>query len=174
MERLDQEPIQHETVLLLKKRKRKLAKEIEGPTGRISERTAGHWVQFGKYDLYVVKDDVFPVLVKEEAKFTINQNNNLMCLKTEHLCFLDIINFLVPGFTNDKFVKAYACLQTKGFFPYERIDSLDKLDSSSLPPHEAFYSSLEGCNISVEEYQYCQRVWKENNMNINARLSGVI
>ena len=87
-----------------------------------------------------------------------------MCLKTEHLRFLDIINFLAPGFTYDKFLKAYECPQTKRFFPYEWMDSLDKLDSSSLPPYEAFHSSLKGCNNSVEEYQYCQRIWEENNM----------
>ena len=56
----------------------------------------------GKYDLNVVKEVLFPVLVKEEeVKFTIKRNNNLMCLKTEHLRFLDIINFLAPGFTYD-------------------------------------------------------------------------
>ena len=120
----------------------------------------------GKYDLNVVKDVLFPVLVKEEeVKFTIKRNNNVMCLKTEHLRFLDIINFLAPGFSYDKFLKAYECPQTKGFFPYEWMDSLDKLQETSLPSHESFYSSLKGSNISVEEYQYCQRVWRENRMN---------
>ncbi|XP_031574896.1 uncharacterized protein LOC116308572 [Actinia tenebrosa] len=87
-----------------------------------------------------------------------------MCLKTEHLKFLDVTNFLAPGFSYEKFLKAYECPQTKGFFPYEWMDSLDKLDYPALPPHEAFYSSLTNTNISLEDYQYCHHVWQENNM----------
>ena len=71
----------------------------------------------GKYDLNVVKEVLFPVLVKEEeVKFTIKRLNNFMCLATEHLRFLDVSNFLAPGFSYDKFLKAYDCPQTKGKF----------------------------------------------------------
>ena len=119
----------------------------------------------GKYDLNAVKEFLFPVLVKnEEVLFTIKRNNNIMCLKTAHLRFLDVTNFLAPGFSYDKFLKAYECPQTKGFFPYEWMDSLDKLDQTYLPPHEAFYSSLKKDNITKEDYQYCLNVWSENNM----------
>ena len=58
-------------------------------------------------------------------------------------------------------MKAYECEQTKGFFPYEWVDGLDKLEETSLPPHAAFYSSLKNQNITNEEYQYCQQVWKD-------------
>lgn len=51
-----------------------------------------------------------------------------------------------------------------GFFPYEWVDSLDKLDSTELPPHDAFFSSLTNSNISDDEYTYCQQVWEENQM----------
>ena len=119
----------------------------------------------GKYDLNAVKEFLFPVLVaNEQVLFTIKRNNNFMCLKTEHLRFLDVTNFLAPGFSYDKFLKAYECPQTKGFFPYEWMDSLDKLEHSSLPPHEAFFSTLKNENISNEDYQYCQQVWSTNNM----------
>ena len=94
------------------------------------------------YDCYMnaVKEFLFPVLVQnEEVQFTIKRNKNFMCLKTDHLRFLDVTNFLAPGFSYAKFLKAYECPQTKGFFPYEWMDSLDKLDHPSLPPHDAFY-----------------------------------
>ena len=87
-----------------------------------------------------------------------------MCLKTNFLKFLDITNYMAPGFSYDQFLKAYECEQTKGFFPYEWIDGLDKLNEASLPPHEAFYSTLKNQNISAEEYRYCQQVWEENQM----------
>ncbi|KAJ7371340.1 hypothetical protein OS493_026440 [Desmophyllum pertusum] len=61
----------------------------------------------GKYDLNAVKDFLFPVLVQnEQVQFTIKRNNNFICLKTEHLRFLDVTNFLAPGFSYDMFLKA--------------------------------------------------------------------
>ena len=65
-----------------------------------------------------------------------------MCNKTEMLRFLDIKNYIAPGFSYDKFIKAYDVSQTKFFFPYEYVDSLEKLNHS-LPSHEAFYSNLK-------------------------------
>ena len=88
-----------------------------------------------------------------------------MCLKTKCLKLLDISNYVAPGFSYDQFLKAYECEQTKGFFPYEWVDGLDKLEKTSLPPHEAFFSSLKNQNITNEEYQYCQQVWEENEMS---------
>lgn len=65
-----------------------------------------------------------------------------MCLKTKHLRFLDVTNFLAPGFSYEKFLEAYEYPQTKGFFPYEWMDSLDKLQYPALAAYEAFFSSL--------------------------------
>ena len=87
-----------------------------------------------------------------------------MCIKTDSLQFLGILNYVAPGFSYDQFLRAYECEQTKGFFPYEWIDKLDKLKETSLPPHAAFYSSLKNTNITEQEYEYCQQVWEENNM----------
>lgn len=61
----------------------------------------------GKCDLNAVKEFLFPVLVQnEQVQFTIKRNNNFMCLKTRHLRFLDVTNFLAPGFSYDMFLKA--------------------------------------------------------------------
>ena len=120
----------------------------------------------GKYDLNAVKEFLFPYLIKTQpVKFTVKRNSNHMCLKTNSLKFLDITNYLAPGFSYDQFIKAYECEQTKGFFPYEWIDSLDKLEETSLPPHAAFYSSLKNQNITEQEYQYCQQVWEGKEMS---------
>ena len=98
----------------------------------------------GKYDLNAVKEFLFPVLVQNKGvQFTIKRNHNFMCLKTPHLRFLDVTNFLAPGFSYDKFLKAYECPQTKGFFHYELLDTLEKLEHPSLPPQEAVFSTLK-------------------------------
>ena len=46
----------------------------------------------------------------------------------------------------DGFLKAYNANITKGYFPYEYFDSLDKLNSTELPSYEHFYSFLKGKN----------------------------
>ena len=119
----------------------------------------------GKYDINAAKNPFFAHLVKQEqVKFVIKRNNNHMCLKTLHLKFLDITNYLAPGFSYDQFLKAYECTQTKGYFPYEWVDSLDKLNFHTLPPPEAFHSTLSNTTTTNEQYEYCQRVWNDNNM----------
>jgi hypothetical protein len=50
-----------------------------------------------------------------------------MCIKTEKLKFVDISNYLAPGFSYSQYLKAYKCREQKGFFPYEWMTSLDKL-----------------------------------------------
>jgi hypothetical protein len=97
-------------------------------------------------------------------KFVVKRNNQYMCIATSKLRFLDIVNFLAPGFSYSKYLKAFHVSEEKGFFPYEYMTSLDKLDEPSLPPHSAFYSSLKKTNISEEEYAYCQRVWTDHSM----------
>lgn len=87
-----------------------------------------------------------------------------MCLKTDNLNFLDITNYLAPGFNYEQFLKAYEVDETKGFLPYEWITDLEKLDHQELPEHTAFFSTLKNTNITAEEYEYCQGVWRENNM----------
>lgn len=70
----------------------------------------------GKYDLNASKQFLFPVLTEiEPVKFAIKRNNNCMCLKKEHLRCLDIVNFIAPGFSYDKFLKAYEFLRLKVF-----------------------------------------------------------
>jgi hypothetical protein len=44
------------------------------------------------------------------------------------------------------------------------MTSLEKLNVSQLPSHDAFYSTLKSGNISAEQYQLCQKVWEDNIM----------
>ena len=50
-------------------------------------------------------------------------------------------------------------LLRKGVYPYEDMDSREKLDETSLPPKEAFYSNLNLEDISDEDYAHAQKVW---------------
>ena len=120
----------------------------------------------GQYDLNVLKRFLIPHLVRHGGvQFTIKRNQSYLSLKSSKLTFLDISNFLAAGSSYAGFLKAYDCAENKGFFPYEWVDHLEKLEEEQLPPHEAFYSKLKNSNISEEEYKYCQDVWEKGEMN---------
>ena len=67
----------------------------------------------------------------------------------------DCIN-LSSYYSGDKF----NLLARKGVYPYEYMDSLEKLKETALPPKEAFYSRLNDGGISDEDYAHAQNVWK--------------
>ena len=55
-------------------------------------------------------------------------------------------------------------LKQKGFFPYEYLDSLEKLKDTKPPPKKAFYSKVSGCGITEKNYEHVLNVWKTWNM----------
>ena len=83
----------------------------------------------GKYDLNVIKQFLIPYFLSTTTSKTGEQeqeqeqddkeerNNTFMCLSTDQLKFLDMINYIAPGFSYDKYLKAYGCEVTKGHFP---------------------------------------------------------
>ena len=139
----------------------------------------------GKYDLNVIKQFVVPYLLKpskhddnddkdedideeeeddgeDETRFVIKRESTFMCFTMKKLKFLDVTNYLAPGFSYAKYLKAYGCEFQKGHFPYEYMDGIGKLDDIALPPQEAFYSRLNNEDISDDDYARCQAVWPDN------------
>jgi hypothetical protein len=57
--------------------------------------------------------------------------------------------------------KQLELLLRKGVYPYEYVDSVERLSETKLPPKEAFYSKLNDSHISDEDYTHAQTVWKE-------------
>ena len=115
-----------------------------------------------RYDVNVVKPLLMRMLQEKEGcdvSFVVKKDNAMTCIETERLRFLDITNFIAPGYNYDAYLKAYGCSQEKGFFPYEWVDCLSKLNFTHLPPAEAFYSSLKQKHVSSDEYEVCVRAW---------------
>ena len=89
--------------------------------------------------------------------------------------FLDSYRFMVKGLSDvaksmvefsilDKYFKGdISLLKQKGYYPYEYIDSIDRLNETSLPPKESFFSSLTQKVITDKEYSHAQEVWKHHN-----------
>lgn len=55
-------------------------------------------------------------------------------------------------------------LERKGVFCYDYVDSWEKLEETSLPPIEAFYSKLTNEQISNSEYEFAQNIWEKFNI----------
>lgn len=60
--------------------------------------------------------------------------------------------------------KHFRLLLRKGVYPYEWLDSLERLNETQLPSKDAFYSNLSGEGISDEDYMHAQNVWSTFNM----------
>ena len=68
----------------------------------------------------------------------------------------DEFNNLKRHYTGEKF----NTITRKGVYPYEYMDSLEKLKETKLPPKKAFYSRLIGEDIRDEDYQHAKEVWE--------------
>ena len=117
----------------------------------------------GKYDLNMIKRSFVPLLISNNAA-VIKRQNTYMCLYTDKLKFLDIVNYLAPGVSYAKYLTAYGCELGKGHFPYEYMDGIGKLEDRALPPQAAFFSQLKNEGISDTDYAACQAVWGDNQM----------
>ena len=117
----------------------------------------------GKYDLNMIKRSFVPLLISNNAA-VIKRQNTFMCFSTTNLKFLDVTQYLAPGVSYDKYLKAYGCELQKGHFPYEYMDGIGKLEDRALPPQAAFFSQLKNEGISDTDYAACQAVWGDNQM----------
>ena len=59
------------------------------------------------------------------------------------------------------FSKQLDFLIRKGVYPYDWVDSIDKLSETQLPPQESFFSKLSDEGISDDDYSHAQKVWEE-------------
>lgn len=117
-----------------------------------------------KYDLNLIKSKLAECLdlVNSKKNFIVKKCNQYMCISNGKFKFLDISNFVAPGFSYDKFIKSYEIELHKSYFPYEFCSNYNKLEYTELPPYEAFFSSLKNCNVLEEEFfRYRQLVEDE-------------
>ena len=88
-----------------------------------------------------------------------------MFIITPEFKFLDVINYLGPGTSFDKWVKAYGCKQTKSWFPYKWFDSPDKLAYQGLPDYPAWYSRQKAeYLLTLQEWRACKQTFRESGM----------
>lgn len=121
----------------------------------------------GKYDLQLLRPYLMRYLIMAgdgKNLSLIKKGNDYKSLKTPTLHFLDVTSYLSPGFSLAQYLKAFNTGARKLYFPYEWLDSLDKLDCDELPPISAFFSSLKNQGITEDQYKECQEIWSSNGM----------
>ena len=74
-----------------------------------------------------------------QENFVVKKCNQYMCISNGEFKFLDISNFVAPGFPYDKLIKSYEIKLHKSYFPYKFLTSVAKLDKTELPPYDAFF-----------------------------------
>ena len=78
----------------------------------------------GCYDLNRIKNYFAEHLAETANKVRVAKNGNrTIVYLTWGFRLLDIINYLGPGTSYEKWVKAYECKTEKSWFPYEWFDS---------------------------------------------------
>ena len=111
-----------------------------------------------KYDLHLVKSKLcchFNMSSRES--FTVKKNNAYVAISMSCLKFLDISRYIAPGYSYAQFLKSYKASEEKGFFCYQYLSDPSVLEETSLPPYEAFYSSLKQVNVLEEEISKWQK-----------------
>ena len=68
----------------------------------------------------------------------------------------DAFNNIKRYYVDDKL----SLLIRKGVYPYEYMNSPERLKETQLPPKEAFYSRLNDEGISDENYAHARKVWE--------------
>ena len=112
------------------------------------------------YDIKLIKKYLFEELCEhgKQPNFTVKKAGKYPCIKTEQLKFMDILQFLVPGYNLKSFLKAFGVNEQKGFFNYDYSTSAAQLDETTLLPYETFYSTIKGCNVLEENYATFQKL----------------
>ena len=127
------------------------------------------------YDLPLIKSYMYDVLINDfkietsDVQFIKKQSRyvsvsitslagveiTLNPSKYGGLQFLDIMQYLAPGFSLDDFIRSFGNgkeTEQKSYFPYEFMDSFEKLnDVTSLPPYKSFHTRLR--NVKCAEFR---------------------
>ena len=83
--------------------------------------------------------------------FAVKKENDYMLLTTSRFKYLDVKNYIGHGLSYDAWWKSVGCRPQKLMFPYEWLDSYEKLSHVGLVSYEDFYSSLKS-TIARDKY----------------------
>lgn len=102
------------------------------------------------------------ILEGYKTKFTLNfvDSNRFLNSSIEKLAsFLNKDDFKILRKTYPTH-EHFQLMTRKGVFPYDYMDSFEKLNELALPDRDFFYNHLDDSECSVEDYTFAHKVWK--------------
>ena len=151
-------------------------KELGMSSGEINciVNTEEKYISFTKKILMeTVVETVKEKEVVKEKEREIYLNNRFVDSFKFMSCGLDsLVKNLTDNGTDDSRIlhtktrfqeKTSLCLR-KGVYPYDYMDCPERLLETQLPPKSAFYSKLNKKDITDEDYNHAQKIWKEFGM----------
>ena len=129
----------------------------------------GHFLINDEVDGFVGNVHLIPLNKEKYVSFIKDVNGTSIKYK-----FIDSLRFmnssldkLASYMTDLKIVEKefadpenFALIRRKGVYPYEYINSEEKLQETQLPPKDDSFLILSNCGISDEDYAHAQRVWQ--------------
>lgn len=100
-----------------------------------------------------IKDSRVSYIFLDSYKFLSSSLDNLVSLLDKERDF----EILKKQINHDE--QKFQILCRKGIMPYDWLDSKEKLQETSLPPREEFYSQLNDEHVSDEDYEHAKKVW---------------
>ena len=106
-------------------------------------------IELMKYQDRYNKVEVLPKTSEEYISITYGSFYRKLIFKDSYRCLQQGLSDIAKSMTLEDFkimadfYKDINLLKQKGVYPYEYIDSLEKLNETQLPPIEAFYSTLK-------------------------------
>ncbi len=109
-------------------------------------------------------EELKPTVLDEVISFVIRKSSSCyLTIQYPRLVFLDIMMFLGPGTSLEKYMKCFSADLSKMWFPYDYVQDINCLSESQLPAKEHFHNALRGTRITDEEYNECLELWQTNN-----------
>lgn len=102
------------------------------------------------------------ILKRDKNPMVIKTGNRYKVIKAGSLLFLDQSLYLAAGTSLSQFITAFDAGENKGFFPYEFLDSYDKLDLPyTVLKREHFDSKLRSRKMTQQDYAWVMNTGKK-------------
>ena len=96
------------------------------------------------------KDKTFKIVFKDSLKFMATSLETLVNNLPKD-AFINLNKYFT--------IEEAELLKQKGFFPYEYMGSVEKLNETEPPTKDVFYSKLKGKGISNKNYKHVLNIW---------------
>jgi len=118
---------------------------------------------FAKFDYKILRSEILCALKEKSmggpaSELSIFSTQNILKkIDTSNLMFMDVLSYLGGPTSYDNWTRKILGSRKKLFYPYDYMDSLEKLKERELPPLHCWMSGLKNCNILEQDKQLYEK-----------------